>query len=325
MKKRVIALMTAVLMLIPLNACSKEQSTEDTTDKLKIVTTIFPEYDRVRSLIKGNEDNIDLKMLISSGTDLHSFQPSADDIINISSADIFIYTGGKSDEWVDDALKEAVNKEMTVLSLLKELGDAAKEEEIKEGMEHDHEHEEEHELDEHIWLSVKNASVLCESICDALCEKDPDNSELYRNNLASYQNELASLDQKYTDTVTSAARKTLLFADRFPFRYLTDDYGLDYYAAFSGCSAESEASFETIVFLAEKINELKLPYVCQIESSDGGIARTVISASADKNLKILTFNSLQSVTDKDVKNGITYLSAMEDNLAVLQEALHQEN
>lgn len=299
---------------------------------LNIVTTIFPEYDWVREILGDNAGNADLTMLLDNGVDLHSYQPTAQDILKISTCDLFIYVGGESDGWVSDALQEAANKDMKVIDLLDVLDDAVKEEEIVEGMEageehgdgeyEEHEEEEEGpEYDEHVWLSLRNAKVLCEAITNALTEIDPDHAADYRSNLTSYSEKLDALDAAYQSAVDSASRKTLLFGDRFPFRYLVDDYGLSYYAAFAGCSAETEASFRTITFLADKADELNLTSVLTIESSDQKMAQTIIQNTKEKNQNILTLNSMQSVTSNDVAAGSGYLSIMESNLDVLKEAL----
>jgi zinc transport system substrate-binding protein len=291
-------------------------------NKLSIVTTIFPQYDWVRQILGDSAENTELTLLLDNGVDLHSYQPTADDIVRISSCDMFIYVGGESDKWVKDALKEATNKDMVVINLLEELGDAAKEEEVVEGMEADEEEEEgEAEYDEHVWLSLKNAAVLCRRISEALCEIDAAHKDAYAANAAAYIEKLEALDAQYQAAVDAASVKTILFGDRFPFRYMADDYGLDYYAAFVGCSAETEASFETIVFLANKVDELGLRAIMQIESADGSIARTIKETTASKDQTILTMNSLQSTTSRDVKDGVTYLSLMEDNLTVLKDAL----
>ena len=238
---------------------------------------------------------------------------------------MFIYVGGESDGWVEDALKEATNKEMQVINLLDVLGEQVKEEEVVEGMEAEEEESEdenEPEYDEHVWLSLKNAETLCNAITDALEEIDPANKDAYATNAASYLEKLAALDGEYQTVVDNAARKTVLFGDRFPFRYLVDDYGLSYYAAFAGCSAETEASFETISFLAGKVDELRLPCVLTIEGAQHKIAETIVQNTAEKNQSILTLDSMQSTTSTDVANGTTYLSVMESNLDVLKQALN---
>ncbi|MBR6185070.1 MAG: zinc ABC transporter substrate-binding protein [Clostridia bacterium] len=517
MKKFFASILVVVLMMT--TVFSGAALAED--KKLSIVTTIFPIYDWVRAIINGS-DHVEITMLLDNGTDLHSYQPSALDIMKVSEADLFIYVGGESDEWVEAVLATAKNPDLVSISLVEAMGDAIKAEEIVEGMEHEHEHgeeeeeehehaheheeiepediqdrplsdfagewqsllplllageldafcghkaeedgddatsketylekytanwacgavsmkiegdtisftdengktvsgaytyagytpilaedgdvksvryqfttdsadapkyvqfndhgyqpgeaahfhvyfgsesfdallsassnpyfapadmttagilqqlighnheehehhhdhEEEEETDEHVWLSLRNAQILSRAIAEALAGLDPDNSAMYRENLAAYCEKLSALDQAYAEMVKNAQYKTVLFADRFPFRYLTDDYGLTYFAAFSGCSAESEASFQTIVFLAQKVDELNLPAVLTIEHPQTRIAETVVSTSQAKNAKILSMDSMQSVTAQDVKAGAAYLAIMENNLAVLREALN---
>ncbi|MBQ9870035.1 MAG: zinc ABC transporter substrate-binding protein [Ruminococcus sp.] len=320
--KKILTLITCLLVFAGVfTGCGSSSSGDSGSKKLSIVTTIFPEYDWVKNIVGDREKDVDLTMLIDNGVDLHSYQPSTDDIVKISKCDIFIYVGGESDEWVEDALKQAANKEMIVIDLLDVLGDKVKTEEHKEGMEHDHDHEDEEEKDEHVWLSLKNASALCEHICDKICEKDSAGKETYKSNTKAYIEKLEKLDKQYKEAVDAAGNKTLVFADRFPFRYLTDDYGLDYFAAFAGCSAESEASFETVVFLAKKVDELGLKSIVQIEGSKGDIAKTVKDNTKSKDQQILTLDSLQSVTKKDVDGGLTYLGEMEKNLGVIKDAL----
>jgi putative adhesion lipoprotein len=294
--------------------------------KLSVVTTIFPEYDWVRQII-GDTNSADITMLLDNGVDLHSYQPTAEDIMKISNCDLFIYVGGESDAWVKKALSEATNKNMKVINLMEIMGDSAKEEEVVEGMQPEKEEEgkkeeEEPEQDEHVWLSLKNAQKFCKVIADDLAELDPANAQKYQENVTSYCNQLASLDTEYANTVKSGKKNTILFADRFPFRYLVDDYGLKYYAAFVGCSAETEVSFDTIAFLAKKVNELGLSSILQIESGNGRIADTVKKTTSAKNQKTLTMDSMQSTTTKDVNDGATYLSIMKKNLEVLKEALN---
>lgn len=468
-------------------------------EKYKIVCTTFPQYDWVMQVLGERKDAFDVTLLLDDGIDLHSYQPTAEDIAKIAACDCFIYVGGESDGWVEDALKEATNTDMQVINLLDALGERVKEEEIVEGMEHNHEHEHaheefteadikdrsldefegewkslypllangeldaycehkakededetttaetylekytnawncgvtninveadeiafvfdngksvsgqytyagyevkktesgslnvryqfelkegdapkyvqfndhgyepgevahfhiyfgdesfealaevetnpyfvkaeltneevleglmghehEHENDEHVWLSLTNAQILCGGIADRLAIIDPENEEVYKANAAAYIDELDALDTQYKEVVEKADAKAVVFGDRFPFRYLMDDYDLEYYAAFAGCSAETEASFETVVFLAEKVDELGLDSVCVIEGSDQKIAETIVQNTKEKNQKILVLDSLQSVTREDMENGVTYLSTMQDNLEVLKEAL----
>ncbi len=300
-----------------------ESSHSGSGNKLKIVATIFPEYDWTREILGDRLKDVDLTLLLDNGTDLHSFQPAVKDIMRVSSCDLLIYVGGESDQWIEDALKSAANPDMKTINLMETLKDFIKEEETVEGMqEKHHSHEEdEKEYDEHVWTSLRNASAAAEVIADTLAELDPENSDIYKENLRSYQGKLSSLDNEYQKTVDQSTHKTLLFADRFPFRYLVDDYGISYYAAFSGCSAESEASFKTITFLAEKVDELGLKEVFTIEKSDDRIAETVIENTRDKDQKVAVLNSMQSITSEEIADGTTYLSIMEDNLKVLKAAL----
>ena len=494
--------------------------------KKSIVCETFPEYDWVLNVLGDKASNYNVTLLQDSGTDLHSYQPSFQDVAKISDSDMFIYVGGESDEWVEKALESKRNGNMIVVNMMEMLGDNVYEEELVEGMqsdEHEHEHGHEHdeeitekdikprklsefngewqslyplfrtgaldeyvrqqsekksisikdaraeisekwncgvkyvtvsgdkitfiydngkkatetytyagyatkkdesgkisnvrykflakgkngpkyvmfndhghepassvahfhiyfgdksfddlmnsksnpffvdkklnaegclenlmghehghdhnheaeehhhhhhedededevEYDEHVWLSLKNAIIIVNEIRDSIIRLDPSNAAAYRKNAEKYTAQLAKLDGEYKAAVSSGSFDTLLFADRFPFRYLVEDYGLKYYAAFIGCSAESEASFETISFLVSKVNELNLNAVLTIEKSDKKIAKTVVSNSKRKNCKILEMNSLQSVSRKDIKAGLTYLDAMKSNLTVLKQALQK--
>ena len=315
--KKFIPGVIALVMLFAMNSIAVAETS--------VVATIFPVYDWVRE-VAG--DDVDLTLLLDNGVDLHSYQPTAQDIMKVATCDMFVYVGGESDDWVEDALSEAVNPDMVVVNLVEAMGGDIKMEEIVEGMEREEdEHEadahEDHEdeADEHVWLSLRNAQKLVKVLASALGEADPANVERYAANADAYAEKLAALDAEYAAVCEAADYDTLLFGDRFPFRYLTDDYGLKYYAAFSGCSAESEASFETVVFLAGKLEELQLPAVMTIEGSDGRLAETVVQATGTRDAKILTLDSMQSTTSEDLKNGATYLSIMEENLEVLRQAL----
>ena len=259
-------------------------------------------------------NDVDLTLLMKNGTDMHSYQPSVDDIIRISDADLFIYVGGESDEWVEDALKGASGR---ALNLMETLGDALREETPLPGMEP--EDEEETAYDEHIWLSLPNALACCRTIGE--CLESMGVVSRRESGADEYGAELLDLHSRYQEAVQNAPLKTVLFADRFPFRYLTDDYGLQVYAAFQGCSAETEASFETVAFLASALDELSLPAVLTTESSDGKLAQTIIRTSARPGTPVLSLNSMQSVTEADIASGTEYLSVMEANLDVLSSAL----
>lgn len=502
--KKITALLLALMMLAGVLAGCGKPKDAGKAGKLKVVTTIFPAYDWVRAILGDKAENAEITMLLDNGVDLHSYQPTADDIVKISDCDLFVYVGGESDGWVESVLKNADNKNVKVINLLNVLGDSVKTEESVEGMqeaEHAHDHSkevstfEDHEVqdrslsdwagswqsaypfaldgtlddafaamaeegemtadeyktyyqngyktditnidiagdhiaftyedgkkvgsdykyigyyiqnwstgtkaamyrfeavdrtsgapvyiefndhmiesaapehfhirmsnesfdaivdpekswptffpadmtgedlcehmeghghgheeeaDEHVWLSLKNAKTLVDAISNALQELDPDNKDAYAANAAAYIEKLSALDGAYQSAVDGAARKTVLFGDRFPFRYLVDDYGLRYYAAFAGCSAESEASFETVSFLAKKVDELGLPCVLTIEGKNHKLAETIVQSTTKKNQKVLTMDSMQSMTSEDAANGATYLSVMEQNLSVLKEAL----
>ena len=323
--KKILALLLALWIPAAVLSGCVPQDDSAASNKLNIVTTIFPAYDWVREILGAETDRAEITMLLDSGVDLHSYQPTVDDIVKISDCDLFLYVGGESDGWVDDALKNAPNKERKVIRLLDVLGDSAKAEETVEGMqEEEHDHEEEAEYDEHIWLSLKNAQVLVAAISEALQESDPARKDIYAANAAAYVEKLSALDGEYRAAVDSGKYKTLLFGDRFPFRYLADDYGLDYYAAFPGCSAETEASFETVSFLAGKMDALGLPCVLTIEGTQLKIAETIVQNTAQKNQQVLTMDSMQAVTANDAASGVSYLSIMEKNLSVLKKALGQE-
>lgn len=324
MKKTLALLLALWIPAAVLSGCAPQDDSA-ASNKLNIVTTIFPAYDWVREILGDETDRAEITMLLDSGVDLHSYQPTVDDIVKISDCDLFLYVGGESDGWVEDALKNAPNKERKVIRLLDVLGDSAKAEETVAGMqEEEHDHEEEAEYDEHIWLSLKNAQVLVAAISEALQESDPARKDTYAANAAAYVEKLSALDGEYRAAVDSGKYKTLLFGDRFPFRYLADDYGLDYYAAFPGCSAETEASFETVSFLAGKMDALGLPCVLTIEGTQHKVAETIVQNTAQKNQQILTMDSMQAVTANDAASGVSYLSIMEKNLSVLKKALGQE-
>ena len=323
-EKRTGAMRTAAVLLALVLAlgmcmgCSGGKSVRD-DGKIRIVTTIFPVYDWVRQIVGEDTDGVQITMLMDNGADLHSYQPTAQDMAQISTCDLFLYVGGVSDDWVRDALKNDAKESRVTLDLMHVLGDRAREEELVEGMQA--EEEEDPEYDEHIWLSLNNAAILCEAIAEELEEIDPEHADLYRENTESYCDALKELDGAYETAVAGADTDTLLFADRFPFRYLVEDYGLNYYAAFAGCSAETEASFDTVIFLAQKTDELHLHAICQIETSDGTMAETVRQATQSKDQRILTFDSMQNLTKKDADGGKTYLEVMQKNLDVLKDAL----
>lgn len=341
MKKIATFAMFILAAALTLVACSAESNEKAPAQKkVSIVATIYPQYDWLKNILGDRLDAVDLKLLIKNGTDLHSYKPSAQDIAAIASADMVVYVGGESDEWIEKALSATPKAGRVQVNLMQALGDRVKEEEIVEGMQaedehehhHDHgeeaeehehhEHAEEAENDEHIWLSLKNAEILVMTLADAISKVDSAHATEYHMNAGLYIAKISALDAQYRAATDSAAYKTILFGDRFPFRYLVDDYGIKYFAAFVGCSAESEASFETVAFLAGKMDSLALPAIFTIDGSNGKIARAILDASKkSKEAQVLTLNSMQSVTDAQMQSGVDYLSIMQENLEVLKKAI----
>lgn len=338
------------------NTIEQNSIEKGNSNKISIVCTTFPQYDWVKNILGEEAERFNVTLLLDNGVDMHSYQPAVKDIATAGSSNLFIYVGGESDTWVEDALKEAKNKDLKAINLMETLGNSVKEEEVVEGMQeereslgHSHEksskekqeqtqkesHEnsqeingqkeaadEEPEYDEHIWLSIRNAEIMVKNIEKAIEQLDSDNAKVYQTNAENYIKKLDTLDKQYANTIQNAKYKAILFGDRFPFRYMADDYDLKYYAAFAGCSAETMAGFETVTFLAKKADELRLPVILTIENSDGRIAEAVKSNTTKKNQKILAMNSLQSVTKEQIADGITYLQVMQENLSVLSETLN---
>jgi periplasmic solute binding family protein len=309
---------------------SVAESNSEETKKLSIVTTIFPAYDWVKQVV-GDNKNVEISFLIDKGVDLHSYQASAADIAKITDSDLFVYVGGESDDWAEDIIKE--NPNLNYINMVDSIGEAALAEELVEGMqdeeEHDHESEEhaneegeheegEEEIDEHVWLSIKNAETIVSAIEAKLAEIDPDNKAEYEKNANDYLAKLDELDKEYKDTLSSIQNKTIIVGDRFPFRYLVNEYGIKYYAAFKGCDAGSEASFETVKFLANKMDELNMTDIFIIDGSKGDLAKTIVDNTKDKNAKVLVLDSMQSTKSSD---NASYLDIMKKNLEVLKEVL----
>lgn len=338
------------------NTIEQNSIEKGNSNKISIVCTTFPQYDWVKNILGEEAERFNVTLLLDNGVDMHSYQPTVKDIATAGSSDLFIYVGGESDTWVEDALKETKNKDLKAINLMETLDNFVKEEEVVEGMQEErkslgHSHEksskekqeqtqkesyensqeingqkeaadEEPEYDEHIWLSIRNAEIMVKNIEKAIEQLDSDNAKVYQTNAENYIKKLDTLDKQYANTIQNAKYKAILFGDRFPFRYMVDDYDLKYYAAFAGCSAETMAGFETVTFLAKKADELQLPVILTIENSDGRIAEAVKSNTTKKNQKILAMNSLQSVTKEQLADGITYLQVMQENLSVLSEALN---
>lgn len=328
MKKNISLLMALVLLVTSMFACGNKDSKEVSnteTKNFKIVTTIFPIYDWVKSILGDKFVKENVSILLDNSVDLHNYQPTSADIVEISNSDLFIYVGGESDEWVPDVLNQVSNTNLKTLNLMDSLSGSLQLEEEKEGMEESEEHEESaeegEEYDEHIWLSLKNAKKMVSAISNVIKEIDVDNAQAYEANANAYIEKLQSLDEAYTNMANNANNKMLIFGDRFPFLYMVKDYGLDYYAAFKGCSAETEASFKTIAFLTQKLDEYNLDYVMTIEGTNHKIAETIIENSKDKNRTILELNSMQSTTANDINSGASFFEIMNKNLEVLKQII----
>ena len=326
MIKRLFALLLGLSLVATSAGCAQKTATGSAG--IQVVCATAPLYDWTRQITKGTTST-EQKLIIGKGTDLHSFQPSAADIIAIKNADVLIYVGGESDGWIRDALKETLNKDQKVVCLMDVLKDSIVEEEVVEGMqgedehddhddydEKDHHHEEAPEYDEHVWMSLRLAAKSCRAIEEAIASVAKDDASKFKANLDEYLSKLDALDKQYEEMVKGARLDTMVVADRYPFRYLAEDYKLKYSAAFVGCSAETEASFETVKYLADKIKALDSKTILTIENSDGKIAKTVIETSGKTDVKIEALDSMQSCGDE-----LDYLSVMTGNLEKLKAAL----
>jgi len=313
MKKNLI-LITLAVILFGVSGCkqNKEIVTHGANGKLNVTTTNFPPFDFVRNIAK---DKVNLFMLLPPGAESHSFEPSPKDIIKIQNSGIFIYTGGESDAWVDRILESLNTSKMKIIRMMDAV--TAVKEEIVEGMEEE-DGEEETAYDEHVWTSPRNAILIVGAITDALCEVDSANADFYRQNAADYIKKLAQLDSAFNNVSAGAKRRTIVFADRFPFRYFTDAYGLKYYAAFPGCSTETEPSAATVKFLIDKIKAEKIPVVFHIELSNEKMADTI---SGETGAKKLLLHACHNISKKDFDAGLGYLDFMRGNVENLREAL----
>lgn len=343
-RKLILALLLTFILV--LSGCSASEVLED-SDKPSIVCTAFPQYDWTLQILGDRAEEFNVTLLNHQGTDMHSFQPTAANMVRMANCDLFIHIGGYSEGWVPAALESAGNNHSQVLTLLDHV--EARAEEFTEGMEHNHDHDHDHEsadsdheaaadtdaneghdheedaheeeLDEHLWLSLRCAQDACDAITESICQLDPANADTYKANAAAYKEQLHHLDHEFEEAVHEAGINVVLFADRFPFRYLTDDYHIEYLAAFPGCSAETEASFETILYLSEEMEAHQLTCAVILEGSKEDFAKTVVSNTNVENPRILTLNSMQSVNQRHIDAGVTYLGIMEENLTVLKEAL----
>lgn len=312
--KRLAAVFVLFGLLLTCVACTAGQGGKK-SDRLKVVTTIFPPYDFARQL---GGDYVSVDMLIDPGTETHTYEPSPQDIIAVQSCDLFIYGGGESDTWVDQILSDLDANHVRVISMMDCV--QALEEEVPQGMaeNHSHENEEEAAYDEHVWTSMQNDVQICSEIADALVELDPDHADTYRANFDTYRGELESLDADFKAVVEQADRHTLVFGDRFPLRYFVETYGLSYYAAFPGCAESTEPNAATIANLIDVVREQQIPIILINELSTGQIAQAI---SEETGAKVETFYSCHTVSKDDFENEETFLSIMRRNVPVLKEAL----
>ncbi len=318
MKRTILIVMGFILLC---TGCSRQNKTVE--NKINVVCTVFPQYDFVRE-IAGDKANA--QMLLPPGGEAHSYEPAPKDIIALKEADLFIAIGGESEHWAMHLLGGSELEGTPTLLLTDVVTTYA--EEVPEGMEdggHAHEHSDECEhdehdaqFDEHIWTAPQNAVLMCEAICKALCEADPENSEFYKKNKKSYCNELRELDSEFKKAAEDGKRSTMVFGDRFPMRYLTEAMELDYYAAFPGCSSKTEPSARTIAFLSDKVKEEKIPVVFYMDYSDGRIAHTIAKESGAKAVRLYSCHNLSK---DDFESGETYISLMKKNLRAIREAL----
>ncbi|MDO5310862.1 MAG: metal ABC transporter substrate-binding protein [Clostridia bacterium] len=316
---KISVLITALFCVISLCACGSGRGAAD--GKIKVVCTSYPMYDWVKNII-GDCDSAEVSLLFENGVDIHSYQPSAEDIIRISGCDLLVYNGGVSDKPIEEILKKSADN-TEGFSCMENLNGSILAE--REDIAAEHEDHEEHDaVDEHIWLSLRRAEKICTALAEKLSELDAKNGDKYRENAEKYVEKLAALDDEYKKVCEAAPGKTLIFADRFPFLYLADDYGLECTAAFPGCSSETEASFDTVLKLAQKLKDTGVKYVLTTDNSDKKTAEAVISAAGVSDVGILEMNSMQAVSDRDIQAGAAYLSIMEDNLGVLKTALGAE-
>jgi len=327
--KRSLALILCVFMLIPIIFCSCSQ--KDDSGKIKILCTLFPQYDWVRNIV-GDSENIEVSLLIHNGADPHSYQPTASDILKISNCDMLVLTGGDSDTWIKDALEKADDPDILKIALtdipsmtLHDISSSSGEHSHGSEKAHGHEGHSHGTLDEHVWLSLKNAIAATMHLSDVICRLDKENEGKYIKNTSDYVTKLSALDLEFRSTVSAVEedKRFMIFADRFPFIYLLEDYGIGYQAAFDGCSADVDAGFDTVATLICEVNEHNVQCIAVTESSDKSLANTVATSADRDGIQVITMRSMQSVTRKSIDEGITYLSEMRANLEQIKLALSQ--
>lgn len=327
MTKKIISILIILCMALSICACTSSNKDENNSAEaasIKILCTLFPQYDWIRNITNGAE-NVSVSLIIANGTDPHSYQPTAADIMNISNCDMLVYVGGDSDTWVKEAIKQSNNENLTAIALA-DLDDIKLRNISSSSHSHDGEEHEGHShsvLDEHLYLSINNATEAVGELATAISALDPANKELYHKNALEYIVKLKNLSEGFKNDISTVPEEDrfILFADRFPFVYLLSDYGIDYSAAFEGCTTDVDADFDTVIRLAKEADEHNVKYIAVTESSDKSLANTVILSTKSKDQKIITLNSMQSVTNKQIESGATYLSIMESNINEVKTAL----
>ena len=324
--KKILSFVIVLTLCLSLTACGDSDKTEEKQYKLKVMTTLFPYYDFARAVI-GDNDEIDLQLLVSPGQDDHSFEPTPKDVVAINQADLFIYNGGTIENWVDTVIESLDNKSQQQMRMMDVIGqDKLLDEEEEEGVfavsDHDHEHEDSHadeELDEHIWTSPANAEILVDSICKKLSKMMPEYKAQFRKNADSYIKQIKQLDKKFKNITSKATHKEVIFADKFPIKYFAKEYGLKYYAAFAGCSGDTEPSAKTVAFLIDKVKKNDVKGIFYLELSSTAMADTICQ---DTGTVAYQFNSCHNITNEQFKVGVTYVQLMKENAKILEQALN---
>ena len=313
---RITAFLTAAAAALCLCSCSTENNS-DTEDngKLRIISTVFPPYDLAKQIVG---ENAEISILLPPGSESHTYEPSAKEILEIQNCDIFLYIGGENEQWAEKLISANNSKGVKTVKLI-DCVNKLEETDIQEDEEEEHHEEHEHETDEHIWTSPKNEQLMLSAVYDAICEVDPDNKEVYTKNKDSYNKQLTELDKEYEEAISGAKNKTIILADKFPFRYLANEYGLTFYAAFSSCSDESEPSAAAMISLISTIKERNIPVVYYLEFSSTKVADTLCSETGASSLML---HSCHNVSKEDLEKGISYVDFMKQNLENLKTALN---
>ena len=314
LKRKLLAVITAAATVLSLCACSSESSYSNSdSGKLKIISTVFPPYDLARQ-IAG--DNAEISILLPPGSEIHNYEPSAKDMIAIRNCDIFLYIGGENEQWAEKLINSNDTENVTAVKLIDYVPTLSEDEDEHD---HDHEHEHEHETDEHIWTSPKNAQLMLSAVYDAICKVDPSGKQTYTKNKDAYAKQLSDLDNAYRSAVDNAKNKTIVIADKFPFRYLAHEYGLEFSAAFAACSDESEPGVSTMIKLTKTIKENNIPAVYYLEFSSTKIADTLCDETGATKLML---HSCHNVSKQDIENNVSYVDLMKQNLENLKLTLN---